>query len=111
MINNKEYIDLLKSIITCINHGDYYSVKELSNLELNLMEQEEENIKKVILKIKKNKKMIENKEKALEKWPSKDLKILIEKYSEYTTKIIEKSNNIEQLKKRNISIYEFLEKI
>ena len=34
MIKDEEYIAFLKSIISCISHGDYYSVKELSNLEL-----------------------------------------------------------------------------
>ena len=39
MVRDEEYISFLKSIISCINHGDYYSVKELSNLELEKMEQ------------------------------------------------------------------------
>lgn len=34
MINEEKYIKFLKQIISCINHGDYYSVKELSELEL-----------------------------------------------------------------------------
>lgn len=34
MIKDEDYISFLKSIISCINHGDYYSVKEISNLEL-----------------------------------------------------------------------------
>lgn len=37
MIKDEEYIGFLKSIISCISHGDYYSVKELSNLELERM--------------------------------------------------------------------------
>lgn len=37
MIKDEEYIAFLKSIITCINYGDYYSVKELSNFELERM--------------------------------------------------------------------------
>ena len=37
MIKDEEYIAFLKSIISCISHGDYYSVKELSNLELERM--------------------------------------------------------------------------
>lgn len=37
MIKNEEYIAFLKSIISCISQGDYYSVKELSNLELERM--------------------------------------------------------------------------
>ena len=38
MISNEKYIDFLKSVISCISNGDYYSVKELSNLELERME-------------------------------------------------------------------------
>ena len=37
MIRDDEYISFLKSIISCISHGDYYSVKELSTLELEKM--------------------------------------------------------------------------
>ena len=40
MINDETYIQFLKRIISCINHGDYYSVKELSQLELEKMEKE-----------------------------------------------------------------------
>lgn len=37
MIKDEEYISFLKSIISCISNGDYYSVKELSYLELEKM--------------------------------------------------------------------------
>ncbi len=37
MINDEKYITFLKRIIACISHGDYYSVKELSQLELEKM--------------------------------------------------------------------------
>lgn len=37
MINEEKYVKFLKQIISCINHGDYYSVKELSELELEKM--------------------------------------------------------------------------
>lgn len=37
MVKDEEYVNFLKSIISCISHGDYYSVKELSNLELEKM--------------------------------------------------------------------------
>lgn len=37
MIKDEEYINFLKLIISCISHGDYYSVKELSYLELEKM--------------------------------------------------------------------------
>lgn len=38
MVNDEKYITFLKHIISCISHGDYYSVKELSQLELEKME-------------------------------------------------------------------------
>lgn len=37
MIKDEEYIDFLKMMVACVSHGDYYSVKELSNLELERM--------------------------------------------------------------------------
>lgn len=38
MINDESYITFLKRVIACVSHGDYYSVKELSQLELEKME-------------------------------------------------------------------------
>lgn len=38
MENDKQYKEFLKKIIACISHGDYYSVKELSQLELEKIE-------------------------------------------------------------------------
>ena len=52
MIKNEKYIKILKSMISCINYGDYYSVKELSNMELEEMKKNE---KETIKKIPKNK--------------------------------------------------------
>ncbi len=40
MVNEEKYITFLKQIISCISHGDYYSVKELSQLELEKMNQQ-----------------------------------------------------------------------
>lgn len=37
MVKDEEYISFLKKIVACISHGDYYSAKELSNLELEKM--------------------------------------------------------------------------
>lgn len=34
MIKEEDYIKFLNSIIACVSHGDYYSVKELCMLEL-----------------------------------------------------------------------------
>lgn len=38
MVNDEKYVTFLKQIIACISYGDYYSVKELSQLELEKME-------------------------------------------------------------------------
>lgn len=38
MIDDEKYISFLKKIIASISHGDYYAVKELSQLELERME-------------------------------------------------------------------------
>ena len=38
MIKNEEYIELLKSIIACIENGDFYSAKELSYLKLEQLQ-------------------------------------------------------------------------
>jgi len=45
MVDNEKYITFLKRIISCISHGDYYSVKELSQLELEKIEKEVKNHK------------------------------------------------------------------
>ena len=71
MIRNDEYIKILKSMISCVNQGDYYSIKELSNIELKKVQKEEEKNKKEIKKLKINSKTKKNKEKPLENWESK----------------------------------------
>ena len=40
MVDEEKYISFLKQIISCISHGDYYSVKELSQLELEKIKKE-----------------------------------------------------------------------
>ena len=47
MIDNEKYIAFLKQIISCISHGDYYSVKELSQLELEKIEKETKKYKRL----------------------------------------------------------------
>ena len=46
MIEDEKYIQFLKHIIACVSHGDYYSAKELSQLELDKMEEKLKNEKK-----------------------------------------------------------------
>ncbi|MCI8637212.1 MAG: hypothetical protein HFJ36_05190 [Clostridia bacterium] len=43
MIEDEKYIEFLKQIIACVSHGDYYSAKELSQLELDKMEEKLKN--------------------------------------------------------------------
>lgn len=52
MITDEEYIKFLKAIISCVSHGDYYSAKELSALELEKM-QKKMNEKWIYIKIVK----------------------------------------------------------
>lgn len=47
MIDDEKYKTFLKQIIACISYGDYYSVKELSQLELDKMEERENNKKRM----------------------------------------------------------------
>ncbi len=37
MISEEYYLNFLKCLISCVNNGDYYSIKELSALELEKM--------------------------------------------------------------------------
>lgn len=111
MIKNEKYIRILKSMISCVNQGDYYSIKELSNLELQKMKKNEEQNKKEIKKFKNNEKIRKNKEKPLENWNSEELKTLIENYSQFVLNKIEGTNNIKQLQNQTISIQEFINKM
>lgn len=50
MVNNEKYTKFLKAIVTCVSHGDYAAVKELSNLELENMKNSEQKLRKEIKK-------------------------------------------------------------
>ena len=109
MVKNEKYIEILKSMVACVSHGDYGSVKELSNLELKKMKQREEEAKKQIKQIKMNKKLKNNKKIQLENWKKEELMELIESYSKFMLQQIEKTNDLKQLKKEAISIQEFID--
>ena len=109
MIKNEKYIQILKNMIACVSHGDYDSVKELSNLELKKMKQREEEAKKQIKKIKINKKLKNNKKIPLENWENEELMELVKCYSKFVLQQIEKTNDLKQLKKEAISIQEFID--
>lgn len=88
MVRDRKYLDFLEKIIACINHADYESVKELSNLEL-------ENLK---IKERKNKKILNITSKEIvkkEDLPKEELLKLIERYSEYIVK--NTNNNIKSI--------------
>lgn len=111
MISNEEYICFLKSIISCISHGDYSSAKELSHLELEKMTRQEKKNKKEISRAKRNIKVSQSKDKCLERYNSKELGKIIEVYSEYILNIIERTDSIKEVQKKAISIEEFIEKM
>lgn len=111
MINNKKYIELLKSMISCVSHGDYSSVKELSHLELERMKETEKRLSKEIIKAKRYKKPSKYKGKTLEEWENKDLTILVDNYSKYILYKIETTNDLKKLQNEVMSIHEFIEKI
>ncbi len=111
MVKNEEYYSFLKSINSCISHGDYYSVKELSNLNLEKMRKEEIKMKKDIKNLDKKEKIKFSKEIPLEEWNSKDLTTLVKYYSEYIIKKIEKTKDIKELQKETITIEEFIKNI
>lgn len=111
MIKNEKYIKILEAMISCVSHGDYYSIKELSNLELNRMKKENKKIEKEIKKLKTNKKIRKNKDKPLENWNNEELIAFMNIYSQFIMKKIEETDNIEELQKRAISIEEFISKI
>ena len=58
MIKDEEYICFLKRVIACVSNGDYYSVKELSQLELEKMEKKQKTNKRRILIKDRNKSIL-----------------------------------------------------
>lgn len=53
MIKNEEYVDYLKKVISCVNNGDYYTIKELSILKLDILNEETKEMKKNLRKYAK----------------------------------------------------------
>ncbi len=95
MVEDKEYLDFLEKIIACINHADYESVKELSNLELENLKRKERKSKKILNIISKD-------TVKKEELPKEELLELIESYSEY---IVRNTNNIKSIDEY---FYEFI---
>lgn len=95
MVKDRRCLEFLEKIIACINHADYESVKELSNLELENLKRKERKSKKILNII--NKDTIKK-----EELPKEELLELIESYSEY---IVRNTNNIKSIDEY---FYEFI---
>ena len=86
MIKNEKYINFLKSIIACVSYGDYYSIKELSKLELEHLQKRE---KEDNDKVKSMRKFFNQyKNTPIIEWESKELLSLMNIYSYYIGKTI-----------------------
>lgn len=95
MIKDEEYINFLKSLKACVDHGDYFSIKELSNLKL-----EEIKSKKYLLK-EKNKIILNN-------MNDKEIRELLIEYSNYVLNTIYKNDNLKDIREKFLSIEEFI---
>lgn len=103
MIKNEEYIEYLKKVISCVNNGDYYSVKELSVLELNTLKKETVLMKENLHKyIESNlcKKELKNLEKQ-------EFLYIVNLYVEYLFNEIKESKEVKKI----ASIEEFIQEI
>lgn len=100
MIKNEEYKKILKMMEACVSHGDYYSVKELSNLELEVMNLKEKNTKKEVQKYT-------NKEKI----DKENLMELANLYSSYILEKIGNAKSLSELQSQAISFEEFINQI
>ena len=93
MVKNEEYISFLKSLVACVSCGDYYSIKELSNLKLEIWKKYEQDIKKEIKNYKQ-------KYKSIDELDNKELLKLMNLYSYYI---------IDKVKEQILSFEEFIE--
>ena len=103
MIKNEEYINYLKKIISCVNNGDYYSIKELSILELDTLKEKTVEMKENLHKfIEKNicKKELENLEKQ-------EFLYIVNLYIEYLFHEIEERKEVKKI----ASIEEFIQQM
>lgn len=111
MVSNEKYMNFLKAIISCVNYGDYFSVKELSNFELEKIIKEEKRNGQEKNRIKRSRKMLERNIESLKDNETDKLKDIIDGYSKHILSIIEINRNIEELQKEVILIKEFIDKI
>lgn len=108
LIKNERYLQVLKSITVCISRGDYYSAKELSNLELDKMKE----IEKITEKdVKKSKNIKKTKKDIFMEYNEDSVNDGILKYSKYITNKIERAEDLQELKRETISFEEFMKKM
>ena len=110
MIKNEDYVLLLRSMISCINNGDYYSIKELSHLKLEQIKEDERKIKKQIKNQTKKINMKNMRNTKIEDLKKEEIVIILRLYSQYILRTIENINSIEELQDATISIEEFMKK-
>ena len=103
MIKNEEYINYLKKIISCVNNGDYYSIKELSILNLNKLKEETSLMEKEL-----NKYMETNIHKReLRNLKEQELLSVVNLYTEYIFDEIKENKELKKI----ASIEEFIKKM
>ena len=103
MIKNEEYIDYLKKVISCVNSGDYYSIKELSMLKLDVLNEETVTMKKNLHKFAQNhiyKKEFNNLE-------GQEFLYIANLYKEYLLNEIKESKEIKEI----ATIEEFIQEM
>lgn len=103
MVKNEEYIDYLKKVISCVDNGDYYSIKELSILKLDTLNAENVLMKKNLHKYIKNniyKKGLKNLEKQ-------ESLYIMNLYIEYLFNEIKESKGVKEI----ASIEEFIQQM
>lgn len=103
MIRNEEYIDYLKKVISCVNNGDYYSIKELSILKLDTLKEETEVMKKNLSKYVGSN-ICKKESKTIEK---KEVIYIVNLYIEYILNEIRKNKEVGEI----ASIEEFIQKM
>ena len=103
MVKNEEYIDYLKKVISCVSNGDYYSIKELSVLKLDTLNEETEIMKKNLHKfVEKN--IYKEKLKNLEK---QEFINIVNLYIDYLFDEIKEYEGVKKI----ASIEEFIQEI
>ena len=103
MIRNEEYIYYLKKVISCVNNGDYYSIKELSILKLDTLKEETEVMKKNLSKYVGSN-ICKKESKTIEK---KEVIYIVNLYIEYILNEIRKNKEVGEI----ASIEEFIQKM